>query len=138
MNDDITISSAQPYITVAGQTAPGKGICIKRQQLTMSGSRDVIFRFMRLLVGKESGETQNATGMAGCDHSIMDHVTAGWGIDEGLSTRGGKNLTFQRCNLSEALNVAGHQNYPAGTAHGYAASIGGDVGSFHHNLLAHN
>jgi len=36
-----------------------------------------------------------------------------------------------------ALNVAGHQNYPPGTAHGYAASISGDVGSFHHNLLAH-
>lgn len=39
--------------------------------------------------------------------------------------------------ISEPLNVAGHQNYPAGTAHGYAATISGDVGSFHHNLIAH-
>jgi hypothetical protein len=138
LQDDIIISGTMPYITIAGQTAPGKGICIKRQQLAMSGARDVVFRFMRVLVGKESGETQNASGMAGVDHTIMDHCSLGWGIDEGLSTRGGRNLTFQRCNLSEALNVAGHQNYPAGTAHGYAASIGGDVGSFHHNLLAHN
>jgi hypothetical protein len=35
------------------------------------------------------------------------------------------------------LNVAGHPNYPSGTAHGYAATIGGDTGSYHHNLLAH-
>ena len=138
LQSDIIIDGTRPYITIAGQTAPGKGITVKRQQLAMSGARDVIFRFVRGLVGKESGETQNATGMAGVDHAIMDHCTFGWGIDEGLSTRGGKNLTFQRCNLSEALNVAGHQNYPAGTAHGYAASIGGDTGSFHHNLLAHN
>ena len=138
LQDDIIINGTMPYITIAGQTAPGKGICIKRQQLAMSGARDVIFRYLRVLVGKESGETQNASGMAGVDHTIMDHCSLGWGIDEGLSTRGGKNLTFQRCNLSEALNVAGHQNYPAGTAHGYAASIGGDAGSFHHNLLAHN
>jgi hypothetical protein len=138
LQDDIIIGGTRPYITIAGQTAPGKGICIKRQQLAISGAGDVVFRFMRGLVGKESGETQNATGMAGAEHCIMDHCSFGWGIDEGLSTRGGRNLTFQRCNLSEALNVAGHQNYPAGTAHGYAASIGGDIGSFHHNLLAHN
>ncbi|MEY4488384.1 MAG: hypothetical protein RIQ79_892, partial [Verrucomicrobiota bacterium] len=138
LDTDIIIGSSQPYVTIAGQTAPGKGICVKRNQLAMSGARDCIFRFMRVLVGKENGETQNATGMAGVDHSIMDHCSIGWGIDEGLSTRGGKGLTFQRCSLSEALNVAGHQNYPAGTAHGYAASVGGDIASLHHNLLAHN
>ena len=138
LQSDIIIDSTKPYITVAGQTAPGKGICIKREQLAMSGARDVVVRFVRGLVGKESGATQNATGMAGVSHCIMDHCTFGWGIDEGLSTRSGKNLTFQRCSLSEALNVAGHQNYPAGTAHGYAASVGGDIASFHHNLLAHN
>jgi len=138
LESDIIIGGTLPYLTIAGQTAPGKGVTIKKQQLAMSGSRDVVLRYLRLLVGKESGETQNATGMAGADHCIMDHVSAGWGLDEGLSTRGGKNLTFQRNSLSEALNVAGHQNYPAGTAHGYAASIGGDIASFHHNLLAHN
>lgn len=40
--------------------------------------------------------------------------------------------------LAEALNAADHQNYPSGTRHGYAATISGDIGSFHHNLLAHN
>lgn len=138
LQSDITIGSTRPCLTIAGQTAPGKGICIRQQQLGLSGARDVIVRHLRLRVGKDSGETQNATGMSGVDHCIMDHCSISWGIDEELSTRTAKNLTFQRCFISEALNVAGHQNYPAGTAHGYAASIGGEIASFHHNLLAHN
>ncbi|KAM5343799.1 hypothetical protein ACJ41O_012336 [Fusarium nematophilum] len=62
---------------------------------------------------------------------------SGWTIDESFSSRSAYNISFQRNMISEPLNVAGHKNYPAGTAHGYAATIGGDVGSFHHNLIAH-
>ena len=76
-------------------------------------------------------------GLPGSDHCIVDHCSISWTIDEAFSSRNGKNITLQRTLISEALNVAGHQNYPAGTAHGYAASISGDIGSFHHNLLAH-
>lgn len=135
---DLTIS--QPYITLAGQTAPGKGICTRDHPLGMSGGADVIIRNIRSRPGKVAGTsfTTNGSGMAGSNHCIMDHCSISWGIDEEMSTRSSKNVTLQRVLISEALNVAGHQNYPAGTAHGYAASIGGDVGSFHHNLLAHN
>ncbi len=135
---DIIIDGSRPYITVAGQTAPGKGICIKREQFGLNGARDVVVRFIRILVGQENGETQNATGMSGVDHCIMDHVSFGWGQDEGISSRGAKNMTLQRSLCAEMLNIAGHKNYKPGTAHGYAASIGGDIASFHHNLLAHN
>jgi hypothetical protein len=76
-------------------------------------------------------------GMAGAEYSIMDHCSISWTIDEAFSSRNAKNMTLQRTLISEALNIAGHDNYPEGTAHGYAATIGGDVGSFHHNLLAH-
>lgn len=138
LESDIVISGDSPPITVAGQTAPGKGICIGRQQLALTGARDTVLRFIRIFPGDESGETQNATGMAGVDHCIMDHVSFGWGLDEAISTRSAKNLTLQRSLIAEALNIAGHRNYPAGTKHGYAASIGGDIASFHHNLLAHN
>ena len=51
-------------------------------------------------------------------------------LDEAFSSRGAKNITLQRTLISEALNEAGHKNYPVGTQHGYAASIGGNVGSF--------
>lgn len=136
LNSDLTIS--QPYITLAGQTAPGKGICVCKHPLGMSGGKDVIIRHIRSRPGNISGETLNGSGMAGSEHCIMDHCSISWGIDEEMSTRTSKNVTLQRTLISEALNIAGHQNYPAGTAHGYAASVGGDVASLHHNLLAHN
>jgi len=75
--------------------------------------------------------------MASSDQCIIDHCSISWTIDEAFSSRGGKNITFQRNLISEALNDAGHKKYPPGTQHGYAASISGDIGSFHHNLLAH-
>ena len=52
LQDDIILSGDRPYITIAGQTAPGKGICVKRQQFAMSGARDSIIRFMRMRVGQ--------------------------------------------------------------------------------------
>ena len=137
LESDLIISGNNPYITLAGQTAPGKGICLRKYQLGMSGGRDVIIRHVRSRPGDIAGVTLNGSGMSGSDHCIMDHVSISWGIDEELSTRTSKNVTFQRSLISEALNIAGHQNYPAGTRHGYAATVGGDIASLHHNLLAH-
>jgi hypothetical protein len=137
LNSDVIINSANPYVTVAGQTAPGKGICVRQYQLGISGGRDLIVRNVRSRPGDISGTTLNGSGMAGSDNCIMDHVSISWGIDEELSTRTSKNITFQRSLISEALNIAGHQNYPPGTKHGYAASVSGAIGSLHHNLLAH-
>lgn len=123
-----------PYLTIAGQTAPGKGICFRAAPIGING--ETVCRFIRNRLG--AGTTYDGIGMAGANHSILDHSSISWTIDESFSSRGGKNFTLQRTLISEALNVAGHANYPAGTAHGYAGSIGGDIGSFHHNLLAHN
>lgn len=121
------------HVTIAGQTAPGKGICIRGAPLGLGS--ESICRFLRVRLG--AGATYDGLGMAGSNHSIIDHCSVSWTIDEAFSSRNGLNLTLQRTLISEALNVAGHSNYPSGAAHGYAASIGGDVGSFHHNLLAH-
>jgi len=130
------LTLASNNITIAGQTAPGKGICIRSAPFGFSGVSDGIMRFMRIRLG--GGQTYDGTGLQGSDHCIFDHNSVSWTIDESFSSRSGKNITLQRTMLAEALNVAGHQNYPAGTAHGYAASISGDIGSFHHNLLADN
>ena len=131
---------ADPFVTVAGQTAPGKGILLREHPFGFGS--EGIFRFLRLRLGKyldKDGKTITLDGMgaAGCNNTIIDHCSVGWTIDEAFSSRNGKNISFQHNLISEALNQAGHQNY-VNAKHGYAATIGGNVGSFHHNLLAHN
>ncbi len=133
LNSRLVLS--QPYVTVAGQTAPGKGICIRTAPFGITGN-DAVVQNIRVRLG--GGTTFDGMGLTGADNSIIDHCSISWTIDESFSSRSGKNITLQRTLISEALNAAGHANYPAGTQHGYAATIGGDVGSFHHNLLAHN
>jgi len=124
-------------LTIAGQTAPGKGICLRKYNFGMLGATNVIIRYMRVRPGNISGMTLDGMGMASSDHCIIDHCSISWTLDESFSSRGAHNITLQRTLISEALNEAGHKKYPPGTQHGYAASIGGDIGSFHHNLLAH-
>jgi hypothetical protein len=126
-----------PYLTVAGQTAPGDGICLRGYTFGCLGTHDVILRYLRIRVGDESGRTMDGTGFASTDHAIMDHCSVSWSIDEGVSSRGAGNITFQRNIVAEALNIANHKKYELGKGHSYAASISGDVGSFHHNLIAH-
>ncbi len=126
-----------PYLTVAGQTAPGDGICIRGYTFGCLGTHDVVLRHLRIRVGDEAKLTMDGTGFASTDHSIMDHCSVSWSIDEAVSSRGAANITVQRCLVAEALNIAGHQKYEAGKGHSFAGSISGNVGSFHHNLLAH-
>ncbi|NOS69481.1 MAG: T9SS C-terminal target domain-containing protein, partial [Verrucomicrobia bacterium] len=133
----LIIRRTNSNLTIAGQTAPGKGICIRKFNMGMLGATNVIIRYVRVRPGNLSGMTLDGMGMASSDNCIIDHCSISWTLDEAISTRGAKNITLQRTLISEALNEAGHKKYPPGTQHGYAASIGGDIGSFHHNLLAH-
>jgi hypothetical protein len=116
------------FLTVAGQTAPGKGITLRGHTSGGLGGEDTIVRFVRMRMGNLAGG-RDGMGLAASDHCIIDHCSISWTIDEAFSSRGAKNITFQRNLISEALNIA---------RHGFAGSIGGNVGSFHHSLLAHN
>jgi len=128
------LQASGDFITIAGQTAPGKGICFGGA--AMGFSNDQIIRNIRNRVG--SGETSDGMGMRGANHCIMDHCSISWSIDEGFSSREAGNITLQRTMISEALNIANHNKYSDGSAHGFAAVFGGDIGSFHHNLLSQN
>ena len=121
------------YVTVAGQTAPGNGISFKAAPLGIGSESQ--WRHVRMRLG--GGKTYDGIGMAGANFSILDHASIAWTIDEAFSSRGAQNISLQRTLISEALNAAGHENYGSGARHGYAGSVGGDVGSLHHNLLAH-
>lgn len=125
-------------LTIAGQTAPGLGICLSNYNFGILGAHDVIIRYIRVRPGDTAGKTLDGMGMASATDCIIDHCSISWSQDEAFSSRGAKDITLQRTLISEALNDAGHQHYAPGTQHGYAASIGGDIGSFHHNLLANN
>ncbi|MCF0193481.1 MAG: T9SS C-terminal target domain-containing protein, partial [Prevotella sp.] len=120
-----------PNVTIAAHTAPGKGICLKHSNLNIGS--DNICRFLRARRGY--GDTGNAMGITGSDHAIIDHTSALWGTDETFSSRGAKNITFQYSMIAEALGIADHKNYDSGKNHGFAATIGGETGTFSHNYL---
>jgi len=133
----ITGTKGNGFVTLAGHTAPGKGVVIKGWTFGMIGGSDVVVRFIRTRIGTSSGETMDGMGMASAENSIFDHCSISWTIDEAFSSRSANDITLQRTLISEALNQAGHRKYGDNAQHGYCASIGGDTGSFHHNLLAH-
>lgn len=140
LKSKLVIKKENKFLTVAGQTAPAKGVVVHGWTFGMIGGEHVTLRFIRTRVGTSSGETMDGMGITGSlGPNIYDHCSISWTIDEGFSSRGTgeANFTLQRTLISECLNEAGHAKYGDGAQHGYAASIGGEIGSFHHNLLAH-
>jgi len=125
-----------PYLTIAGQTAPGDGICIKRFPLKIHNTHDIIIRGIRIRPGIESGLIGSEIDVINIDNSenvIVDHCVFSWSTDEGINTwHGARLITIQWCVMSEPLDHSIHEK----GAHGYCASIGGYKASFHHNLLA--
>ncbi|MCL4219492.1 MAG: hypothetical protein KJ052_21135, partial [Candidatus Hydrogenedentes bacterium] len=121
-----------PCITIAGQTAPGGGICVKNYQVEFEADH-VIIRFLRFRPGDEKRTEQDAFGGQG-SHIMIDHCSASWAIDETLSINKASNLTVQWCMVTESLT----QSYHKKGAHGYGGLWGGPGGSFHHNILAHH
>jgi hypothetical protein len=67
--------SENEFLTIAGQTAPGKGICIRNYTFGGIGGRDTIIRFIRLRLGDLAGKTIDGTGLSASDHCIIDHCS---------------------------------------------------------------
>ncbi len=122
-------------ITIAGQTAPGEGICLKDQPLIVNGS-NIIIRYLRVRLGDKYERDNDAVsgGRYGQHDVILDHLSVSYSIDECLSIYKTRNLTVQWCLVSHSL---AHSRHTKG-AHGFGGIWGGYGATFHHNLLANH
>lgn len=133
-----------PYITIAGQTAPGDGVCVTGASFLID-THDVIIRHMRFRRGAQDVYFRDdAVGGNGVGNIMIDHCSASWGLDENMSLYrhvynrqkdgyGLKlptvNITIQNSIFSEALDTYNHA---------FGATIGGHNSMFCRNLFACN
>ncbi|WP_231426351.1 polysaccharide lyase family 1 protein [Pedobacter sp. Leaf250] len=133
-----------PYITIAGQTAPGDGVCVAGESVWLN-THDVIVRFMRFRRGETFvGRRDDAIGGNPVGNIMIDHVSASWGLDENMSMyrhmyndSTGKiedklatvNITIQNSIFSEALDTWNHA---------FGSTLGGENCTFMRNLWADN
>jgi hypothetical protein len=127
LNSPLTIR--HPYITIAGQTAPGDGITVRDQELQISAD-EVIIRYIRVRVGDESRTNADAIAGRYNKNIILDHVSASWGTDEVLSLYHNSYVTIQHSIISEAIGD--------GETHRFGGIWGDNYSTYHHNLIAHN
>lgn len=122
---------SQPFLTLAGQTAPGEGICLRQWGLSIR-THDVIVRFLRVRPGVPRSDGQRDAISIGPDARdvIIDHCSTAWANDEGISANHSVDrVTVQWCIIAENLGE-----------HGFGSiigSFGGDI-SYHHNLYVSN
>lgn len=133
-----------PYITIAGQTAPGDGVCVAGESVWLN-THDVIVRFMRFRRGETFvGRRDDAIGGNPVGNIMIDHVSASWGLDENMSMYrhmyndstgkteeklGTVNITIQNSIFSEALDYWNHA---------FGSTLGGENCAFVRNLWADN
>lgn len=138
------INVRAPYITIAGQTAPGDGICVTGASFLLD-THDIIIRHMRFRRGAQDvAFRDDALGGNCVGNVIIDHCSASWGLDENMSVYRHVydrqpdghykklptvNITIQNSVFSEALDLYNHA---------FGATIGGHNGMFCRNLFASN
>jgi hypothetical protein len=140
------VSIRAPYITIAGNTAPGDGICFAGDTVELN-THDIIVRHVRFRRGKtDAADRDDSFGGNPVGNVMIDHVSASWSLDENISmyrhmfdhdgdpkTPALKlptvNITIQNSISAESLNIYHHS---------FGSTIGGLNSTFHHNLWANN
>ncbi|MHA4739182.1 pectate lyase family protein [Dyadobacter sp. MSC1_007] len=133
-----------PYITIAGQTAPGDGVCVAGESVWIN-THDVVIRHMRFRRGETFvGRRDDSIGGNPIGNIMIDHVSASWGLDENMSmyrhmyndSTGAQeqklptvNITIQNSIFSETLDTWNHS---------FGSTLGGENCTFMRNLWANN
>jgi hypothetical protein len=132
LESDLRIKN--PYITIAGQTAPGDGICLRKYPLIISAD-EVIIRYIRVRLGGEALKDADAVSSRYVKNLILDHVSASWSVDEVMSIYHGEYTTVQWCIIAESMF---NSNHPTKSNHGFGGIWGSNYSTYHHNLIANN
>jgi pectate lyase len=111
-------------LTIAGQTAPGDGICVRDYPTKINGN-NIIVRYLRFRLGDRYGLSSDALDINDQHDVIVDHCTMSWGVDECFSAYGNTNITVQWCIIGEGLNLKGHS----------MGGLWGGYTTYHHNLI---
>ena len=85
----------EPFITIAGQTAPGDGVCTRYFPFGVA-THDVVVRFMKSRLGDLHGQEDSIDIWNGCRNVILDHCSATWSVDECLSTSTPVSIEYQK------------------------------------------
>jgi len=146
-----------PFITIAGQTAPGEGITLKGEELRVQ-THDVIIRYLRVRTGDKDtphdnydnrdcinfGQPSDLTGTCQTYNIILDHCSMSWAVDETFTVwYGAHHITLQYCLLSEPLCYSLHpKTLLNGTPHSMSILLGSSSAGFpsycisiHHNVV---
>lgn len=134
-------------VTIAGQTAPGDGICLADYPVSLKGN-NIIVRYLRFRMGDKNQKGGMVNGNGSDDafggtrnkNLIVDHCSGSWSTDEVFSIYAGDSTTVQWNLIAEPLNYSYHfeKGDTGYERHGYGAIWGGKHSSFHHNLIAHS
>ena len=132
-----TLTVNKPRITIAGQTAPGDGICFQNYSFNIAAN-EVIVRHVRTRLGTNAAQESDAMWINGGTNIMVDHLSASWSVDETLSaSRSISNLTVQNCFITESLQNSIHSK----GAHGYGGLVSSAASvtySYLRNLYAHH
>ena len=138
--------SIKSDITIAGQTAPGDGICLADHPVSLGGN-NIIIRYLRFRMGDryqnkgmvDGSGSDDALSAIRRNNIVVDHCSMSWSTDEVFSIYAGDSVSVQWNLISEPLNYSYH--FETGDKdferHGYGGIWGGKHASFHHNLFAH-
>ena len=147
--DRDNISITEPFLTVAGQTAPSPGVTLIRGGISIA-TNNVLIQHLRVRPGdagqaKRSGWEPDGIATYAADHVVIDHCSVTWAVDENLSASGPRHegpdhtshdVTFSNCIIAEGLNDSSHGKGPhskGSLIHDYCTNI-----AILNNLYAHN